>query len=169
MNNLNGNRVIDERQERKIGKAAIISSLVTYFYLLVEITYKYIKTKDISSLDWEIILLILNSVIFYLVTRDQKEMNLPKSILGKKLPTSQSKEARKKRFISYIYQSILFSVSIGVITFIFSVMKVDSISYFNILLEILGLFLISLIIEYIIGERRCKKYVKWEKSLDEDK
>ena len=88
-------------------------------------------------------------------------MNLPKSVLGKKLPTEQTKQARKKRLISYICESILFAT----ISFIFDYIFDSEVPAYP-FIELISLFIISLFIDYIIGEKRCKSYTEWEIYLD---
>ena len=58
-NNNENYPMIDERQRRSIGDVSTIIVIVTILYLLVEITYKYVTTKDILTTSWEIILLLL--------------------------------------------------------------------------------------------------------------
>ena len=48
-NNNENYPMIDERQRRSIGDVSTIIVIVTILYLLVEITYKYVTTKDILT------------------------------------------------------------------------------------------------------------------------
>jgi hypothetical protein len=163
-----GNKILDERQERSIGNAGGIISLITFFYLLIEITYKYVSTKDILSCNWEIVLLIIILFIFTVATRKQKELNLPKSIFGRTLPTEKTKAARKNRVISYSLSSLFFAVSIIVLTVVFSLLGVEEVySILFLSLEFVGLFIISFILDYVLGEHRCKKYNHWLETIDE--
>lgn len=159
--NINIKRPFDEMQEKALGKAGIICSIVTILYLVIEATYKYNLTKDILDCTWEIILILIICIIYRLCTIDPKEMNLPKSVLGKKLPTEQTKQARKKRLISYICESILFAT----ISFIFDYIFDSEVPAYP-FIELISLFIISLFIDYIIGEKRCKSYTEWEIYLD---
>ncbi|MGF3113624.1 hypothetical protein [Facklamia sp. P9177] len=83
--------IIDERQRKYIGELSSIIVVVTIFYLLVEITYKYVRTKDISATNWEIILLLLIGIIYLIGLRSDKELFLPTSFSGKKLTIGKSK------------------------------------------------------------------------------
>lgn len=162
-NKIKRKSVFDEMEQKTLGKAGVICSTIIIFYLLIESTYKYINTKDISNCSHELILLSIICCIFYLFISKQKEMNLPKSFLGKTLITEQTKDAYKRRVTSYIYDSISFTIGLSVITYM-----VDSIKPSIALLETIGLFIISLLFSYIIGEKKCKRYEKWQKSLDEE-
>lgn len=167
-NNASGNKILDERQERTIGNAGVITYLITVLYLLIEITYKYVSTKDILNCNWEIVLLIIISAVFAFAIRKQKELNLPKSILGKILPTENTKEAYKRRLLSYFLNSLCFAIGITVLTVIFSLLGVDEVYSILLLgLEFAGLFIVSFVLDYVWGEHRCKKYNQWLETIDE--
>lgn len=162
MRNHNNKKAFDEMQEKSLGEAGVICTSVAIMYLTIEATYKYVTTRDISNSSWEIILILIICAVFSLVIRGQKEMNLPKSTLGKVLPTEQMGYARNQRIISYVCDSVLFSIALTAITY-----AIDSGSLFKLLIEAVLLFIISLTLNYAIGERKCRKYEEWEKSLDE--
>lgn len=156
-----GYRASDEMQEKVLGRACIVCTIVTVIYLLIEATYKCIMTKDILNSTWEIALVIIIFIILKLGTKNQKEMNLPKSILGNTLPTEKTISARIKRMIAYVFDSILFAA----ISVFFSYI-LDSTNTNYLIFEAISSFMISLVIDYKIGEKRCKKYEEWEESLD---
>lgn len=152
-------KVLDERQTQAIGNAESLITLITFIYLLIEITYKYVSTKNILNCSWEIVLLIIIGIVFVVATRKQKELNLPKSIFGKTLPTEKSKSAHKKRLISYMVTSMFFACAFTVLTVIFSLLGVDEVySIYLIGLQFVGLFIIFFILDYILGEHQCIKY-----------
>lgn len=166
MNNKDG--MLDEMQQKVVGDAGVICTVVTFIYLLVECVYKYVKTKDIFSCTWELGLLILISLILYVFVSRIKEMSIPKTVLGRKLPTDKSKESKKKRIISYLVEAATFSIALAIITFVFSKMGVEVVSNMNILIETLGLFVVAMVINFIVGEYSCNKYEIWKKSLDDE-
>lgn len=165
----NKNNVFDEMQQKVIGDAGVVCTVITFIYLLVECVYKYVKTKDIFSCTWELGLLILISLIFYLFVSRIKEMNIPKTFIGRKeLPTDNSKESKKKRVISYLAEALAFSVALSVITFGFSKMGIDIVNNTEILIDAVGLFAVAMVINFIVGEYSCNKYEIWKKSLDDE-
>lgn len=167
-NNAFGNKILDERQKEAIGNAGVITTLITIFYLLIEITYKYVSTKDILSCNWEIVLLIIISAVFAVAIRKQKELNLPKSIFGRTLPTEKTKAAYKRRLLSYFLNSLCFAVGITVFTVIFSRLGVDEVySIYFLGLEFAGVFIGSFVLDYVWGEHQCKKYNQWLETIDE--
>ena len=165
---MNKNGVFDEMQQKVVGDAGVVCTVVTFIYLLVECVYKYIKTKDIFSCTWELGLLILISVIFYLFVGRIMEMIVPKPVFGRALPTDKSKESKRKRMVSYVVEALVFSIALSVISFGFSKMGVDAMGYTEILVEAVGLFVVAGLINFIAGEYSCNKYEKWIKSLDEE-
>lgn len=168
MNGNKNNSMLDEMQQKVVGDAGVICTVVTFVYLLVECVYKYIKTKDILSCSWELGLLLIISVIFYLFIGRIREMSVPKTVFGRTLPTDKSKESRVKRIKSYLLEALLFLVALSVITLVFSKMGVDIVSGKEILIEGVGLFVIATIINFFFGEYSCNKYEKWIKSLDDE-
>jgi hypothetical protein len=166
--NARRNEILDERQTQSIGNAGGIITLITVFYLLIEITYKYVSTKDILSCSWEIILLIIISVVFIVANRKEKELNLPKSIFGRILPTEKTKAAHKTRVISYFFKSLSLAVSLIFFTVIFSLLGVEEVYPIPLLvLQFAGIFIIFFVLDYIWGEHLCKKYNQWLKNIDE--
>ena len=165
---MNKDGMLDEMQQKVVGDAGVVCTVVTFIYLLVECVYKYIKTKDIFSCTWELGLLILISVIFYLFVGRIKEMNVPKTVFGRALPTDKSKESKRKRMVSYVVEALVFSIALSVISFGFSKMGVDAMGYTEILIEAVGLFIVAGLINFVVGEYYCNKYEKWIKSLDEE-
>lgn len=159
---LSRNLTFDEMQEKAIGRAGIICTVITVIYLLAISIYKYIMTKDILKCSEELGLLMIICVVFYLCIGNQKEMNLPKTITGITLPTDENKVSIRKRFFAYLIDSLMFSVALIIITYVFE--RTTK----HLLLEGISLFLVSLILDYIIGEIRCKKYRQWEKELDNE-
>lgn len=161
--NIIKNKAIDEMQERLMGRAGIICVEITILYLIIECIYKYITTKDILNCTWEIGLILIIAVVFRVITRNDKEMNLPKSILGKRLPTEQTKGAKMKRVFAYLCDSMIFTTVQVIFTYI-----LDSESPTYILIEAIMIFTISFVIDYKMGEKRCRSYEEWESSLDEE-
>lgn len=166
-NHNNNYPIIDERQKKVVGDISSFILLITIIYLLVEIAYKYTTTKDILTTSWEIVLIILISIIYTVGMSLKKEIDLPKSFLGKKLPTGNSKKIKRIRIKSYLLKSIFFSTAITAITLFFTFTGVEKklrvIEYIS---EFLGLILIYFLLSYIISEYNIKKYNKYMKSLD---
>lgn len=159
--------MIDERQRRSIGDVSTIIVIVTILYLLVEITYKYVTTKDILTTSWEIILLLLIGFIYLIGIRSNKEMNLPTSFLGKQLPTDQSNEAKVRRIKAYFIESLASSTAITGLTLFFTFIEVEvKLSVIEYISSFLGLMTVYFVLSYLWGEYNIKKYNQYMKSLD---
>lgn len=159
---------MDERQHEIVGTASTIATLVTFFYLLAEITYKFITTKNILNCGWEIVLIMIISVIFFIVMRLKKEMDIPKTFFGKILTTELTKEARKIRIKTYLLNSLFFALSVTVISLVFTLIteSVESLSTLAAAGEFFGLFVISAILSYFWYEYQVKAYNKYIDNLE---
>lgn len=160
--------MIDERQERTVGSVSSFIVIITFIYLITEITYKYISTKDILTASWEIVLILLIGTIYTIGMRLEKEINLPTNFLGKKLPIDNSKKSKKSRIKAYLLKSLAFSTAITAITLFFTYFieveeRLGAIEYVG---EFLGLIAVSFVLSYIFGEYNIKKYHKYMESLD---
>ncbi|WP_062532982.1 hypothetical protein [Jeotgalibaca dankookensis] len=167
--NNNGNYpMIDERQRRSIGDVSTIIVVLTIFYLLVEITYKYVTTKDILTTSWEIILLLLIGFIYLIGIKTNKEMNLPTSFLGKQLPTDQSSKAKIRRIKAYVIESLASSAAITGLTLFFTFIEVEvKLSLIEYIVSFFGLMAIYFVLSYLLGEYNIKKYNKYMENLDD--
>lgn len=160
--------IIDERQQKSVGNISTLIVILAIIYLLVEITYKYITTKDILTTSWEIVLLMLMSIVFSIGMKLNKEINLPTSFLGRTLPTDTSKESKQNRMKSYLLKAFAFSTALTLITlfFTFFIVVEEKLSAIQYIGEFFGLFIVYIIFSYISGEYNIKKYNKYMKSLD---
>lgn len=160
--------IIDERQQKSIGVISNFVVIFTMIYLLIEITYKYITTKDIATSTWEIVLLILMSVVFSIGMKLNKEINLPTSLLGRILPSDHSKEAKQSRVKTYLLKSVAFGTALTAITIFFTFFieieqQLETIEYVG---EFFGLVIIYFVFSYIFGEYNIKKYNRYMENLD---
>lgn len=165
--NMNNKSPMDEREQKVIGDVSTTIVLITIMYLLVEIIYKYVTTRDILTTSWEIGLILTIGITFVVGMSLKREINLPKNFLGVKLPTSNSKGDKKTRLKSYFLGSLAFSIAITVITLFFTFIGVDerlkTIIYIG---EFVGLIVMLFALNYIIGEYKIRKYNKYMKTLD---
>lgn len=173
---------MDERQHELGFKACGAAILVTYIYLLIEIFYKLFSTKNIENCTWEIVLIILISATILFVGRKDEAILLPKKISGKELPLDLTRACKRKRIKNYFIDSIIFSVTMMLISLAaMFIGKIPLDSYFmfsgiskglnitlNCFVEFVFLFIISLIIDYSLGEYQVHKYNKKLKDLEGD-
>lgn len=173
---------MDERQ-RKLGlKACGAAILLTYIYLLIEIFYRLFSTKNIENCTWEIGLIILISGTILFVGRKDEAILLPKKISGKELPVDLTRACKRERIKNYFLDSIIFSGSMIFISLVLIfVWKIPLDSYLmlsgiskelnitlNCFVEFVFLFIISLIIDYSLGEYQIHKYNKKIMDLEGD-
>lgn len=174
---------MDERQHELGLKTCATAILVTYIYLLIEIFYKLFSTKNIENCTWEIGLIILISATIIFVGRKDEAILLPKKISGKELPVDITRACKRERIKNYFLDSIIFSVAMILISLaLMFIGKIPLDSYFvisgiskalnitlNCFIEFVFLFIISLIIDYGVGEYQIRKYDKKLKDLEDDK
>lgn len=171
------NRVIvqDERTNENIGKASTIALGVAIIYSLIEAVYKYITTKDISNCSWEIGLIVVTSLVFYIASRSKYDADLPKTFMGSVLPTGLNKKDKSARIKSYCFEGVVFAVGMVVFDVVGAYfVKDDAISFqivtnnsvLNWLITFATLFLISTIFDYIAGELAVKKYNRLNEDED---
>lgn len=173
---------MDERQHKLGLNTCAAAILVTYIYLLIEIFYKLFFTKNIENCAWEIGLMILISATIIFVGRKDEAILLPKKISGKELPVDLTKDCKKERIKNYFLDSIIFSAAMILISlaamfigkipldsyFIFSGVSKKLNITLNCFIEFLVLFIISLIIDYSLGEYQVRKYNNKLKDLEGD-
>lgn len=174
---------MDERQYKLGLKTCGAAILLTYIYLLIEIFYKLFSTRNIENCAWEIGLIILISATIIFVGRKDEAILLPKKISGKELPVDLTRACKRERIKNYFLDSIIFSVAMILISLVaMFIGKIPLDSYFmlsgiskelnitlNCFVEFMFLFVISLIIDYSLGEYQIRKYNKELKDLEGDK
>jgi len=173
---------MDERQFKIASRSWAITVLITYIYLLVEITYKYSTTKDISACTWEIVLLIVMTVVMWISQRKDEAVSLPRTISGKEVSTELNSQGKHSRLKYYFIDSFVFSVSMIIISVIFYLFaniplgfyfKISEVSEgFNLfictVIEFTILFLVSFMFNYIWIEYKVKKYNKAIQKLEDE-
>jgi len=174
---------MDERQYKLGLKTCGAAILLTYIYLLIEIFYKLFSTRNIENCAWEIGLIILISATIIFVGRKDEAILLPKKIWGKELPIDLNGACKRERIKNYFLNSIIFSAAMVFTSLaLMFAWKIPLDSYFmfsgvskelnvtlNCFIEFLVLFVISLILDYSLGEYQIRKYNKKLKDLEGDK
>lgn len=167
-------RKLDEREKRLLTQSLTASAVMAYFYGLIMIILKLVKTKTMKSAYTDIGLLAIMSVIITLYHVVKKEYHLPKTFTGKILSTGNSKEDKRTRYKRYFLDAFILSIIfLGIDIFMkdpiilfSSVFQSKILSYgVNTFLRIVLLFTI----DYFWGEYNVKKYNEYYNSLiDED-
>ncbi len=169
---------MDERQNQIIGKAAGITFIITYFYVLIECIYKYLSTWNINNCSWEIGLLVLMPVSFLFFAKKDDSLLLPRTINNKEMNFEMTSAAKKSRIIEYTKEALLFSIVMLAIDALIGFLGnfqwstfidiINSGRLTNYILyaiyALLGQFIISFVIDYSWSEYKIKKY---NKMLDE--
>ncbi|MGI6607428.1 MAG: hypothetical protein ACOX1F_00400 [Erysipelotrichaceae bacterium] len=175
---------IDERQSQIIQKAGANGYMFLLVYLIAISFYKIVKGGDPI---WEV-LGIFGSIIVIIVSRRlMGDVEQPMDYMNRPLPTGSSKEDKGRRFKSYVINSILFGLTFAVMDAALLVFgDIDFMEYelvksmlpnvskgviivLSAVMVFAGGFIVSLVIEYLIGEYYdVKRYNKMIAELDEE-
>jgi hypothetical protein len=166
----------DERTVAGIGKASATTLYLTYIYLTVIMVIKILVTKRFESSISDIVLLLLITATFLISSRFNKEYSpsLPVSMNGKTLNTDLSRKGRFLRIIKYLWHSITITLSItfGQYLLIWYTENRKFYKEAGFLSEtvtwLITLFVISFLVNYIISERKIKKYVRYLEALERE-
>jgi hypothetical protein len=104
--NLNKGKGMDERQKQINNKAMSVSWLFLTACVLFQLVYKMLHD---ASWFWELIILYAAFGIVALVRRLMGDIQCPRGITNKPLPTGNTKDDKRKRHIDYLLEAILFS------------------------------------------------------------
>ena len=97
---------MDERSERFIARGMAITLGLVYLYLIVSGIWKYVSTKDITNITWEIILIVMIPVSIGWFARRDESLLIPKMVTGNTyrqiLMTSQRVEGIDITFLIHL-------------------------------------------------------------------
>lgn len=174
---------MDERSQEIISRAMGITLGLAYFGLLIYCVIKYVVTKDITSITWELMIVIIIPLSITWFARKDESLLIPKmsGTTGKELPTDQNKFTKNIRKKYYLLDSIglaTFFLILTIIDAIFIQKTWEHILFFshlsqtvNIIITLAIEFVISVIIFYIISyiweEWKTRKYHKKLAELED--
>lgn len=175
---------MDERSQKIIAGGMGITLALLYFGLFVFSIWKYVTTADITSITWELILIVMIPASILWFSRKDESLLIPKmsGTTGQELPIENDFETKKKRKKSYIWDSIGLATVFLVLDIVDSLFIQKEWSYFNFLPQLSGTlniatflfleFILSVLVFYAIsfiwGEWQIKKYNRKLEELEED-
>lgn len=95
---------MDERQELKAGRAAMITLGVLTMGALGVLAWEYLTTKDVTNTA-AVVVLLGGGGLFALLQR-MTGAEAPRSLLGLELPTEDTPQARSRRTRAYLVDSV---------------------------------------------------------------
>lgn len=180
----NNNPVIDERQKLINTRAMANSGIFLALCLGAAMLYKVFTTDDPG---WEFWALIGASFVSILSRRILGDIDEPKNISGKPLPTGSTKQERLTRRKDYALRSVIFAAACAVMDILLVAFgKTDNADYelaeylfptlskgmtvaLSAVIAFGSMFLISFLFDYLIGEFfKVKRYNQMLAALDED-
>lgn len=176
------NNVIDERQQLINLKVCSAAGIFLALCLGVSTGYKLYTTGDIG---WEFWTLLGACLVAIISRRVFGDIEQPKSIGGKLLPTGSGKADKKARKTDYTLRSLEFAVVCTVMDVLLVTTGKDEVTDYKIaetlfpaldktatiiltaVISFVIAFIISYIFDYIVGENfKVKKYNKMIAELD---
>lgn len=185
MNNSNKNTVfVDERQKAIRKTAGVISGAFLLVCLIISGAYNIYTTGEIG---WEFWAIIGYPIVFGISSRILGDVEPPKDMMNRPLPTGNSKADKKARIKHYWAESAIFAVTCAVMDVILIALGKEDITDFEIVKTVFnGLDLVSITVitaifafvtsaviffvcDYLINEKySIPKYNKAMEALDDD-
>lgn len=165
--------IVDERQEKIATKSLAWAGFVAYFYTIIIMLFKLIKTKDSSNIIFEVILLLIMTLTIFINNLINKDYDVPSNIKNKRLLTGNSKDDKKARLLYYMRTSIVFPLIYMVIYTSWRgkdkfPIIIESSNILTFIINYILAYIIIFIAEILWHEWNVKRYNNHIKSLEED-
>lgn len=100
----------DEREHKLVTESLAAAGAVAYFYGLIILIYKLIKTKNFSNVYVEFGLIIIMVVTMFLHRMITRNYDIPTTISGKQLSTGSTREDKRVRLSYYLKDTLRFTI-----------------------------------------------------------
>lgn len=162
----------DEREHKLFIGSLAAAGGIAYFYALILLIFKLIKTRDFSNVYVEFGLLMIMVIAMYIHRIVNRSYNIPSTIGGKQLPTGDSQEDKRTRIFYYIRDSLSFALLMTLINYKWKgpeglLFKTKN-SYLGLILDGTLTFVTWIFINYFRYERNVKKYNDYCQSLEDE-
>jgi membrane protein YdbS with pleckstrin-like domain len=176
--------VMDERQKQITTQAVTNGFIFLVVCMVIAMVFDIAKTGDVG---WELWGLIGASVVIIISRRIMGDVEQPKDIWNRPLPTGSSKQDRNARKKNYAADSAIFAlVCAGMDILLMSAGAEDTADYeltvllfpnlekwvavaVSAVIAFVSMFIISYIFDYLIGEKfTVKRYNKMIAELDSE-
>lgn len=176
------NNVPDERQKEIYRKACCAAYIFLVLCVGASLIYKVFTTESMS---WEFWALIGCCLVMLITKRILGDVEEPKDVWGKPLPTGDSKQDKRARKKNYALESMFFALGMTVADVLLVATGTNDLEELELAeylfpsldrittivitaaLAFVGAFIISFIFDYIIGEKfKVAKYNKMISELD---
>lgn len=175
------NNGMDERQQLINTRAVAAGGVFLFICVCVAMIWRIATSEELG---WEFWAVIGTSLVIFFTTRALGDVEVPKSLSDKPLPTGNSREDRTARKVDYALRSLLFAgfctvADILLLSFgeeemadyelaelLFPQLdKTMTIVVTAVISFVIG-FAISWLVEYLAGEHTVKRYNKMLAELD---
>ncbi len=174
---------MDERQKLIQTQAMAWGYVFLCLSLVVAMIVRFVRTEEAG---WEFFILIMGCIVVLLARRILGDVEQPKNLAGKPLPTGSSKKDRAARKIDYALGSCIFAgvfavmdillVSFGKTTsdleiteYLFPTLNRGLVIALSAVVSFVTMFLISFVFTYLITEHfKIKRYNKMLAELEDE-
>lgn len=174
---------MDERQKQIQTQAMAWGYVFLCLSLLIAMIVRFVRTEEAG---WEFFILNMGCIVVFLARRILGDVEQPKNLAGKPLPTGSSKKDRAARVKDYALGSCIFAgvfammdillvafsrttSDLEVTEFLFPSLDRGLVIGLSAVVAFLTMFLISFVFTYFISENfKVKRYNKMLAELDED-
>lgn len=175
---------MDERQMQINAKAVAFGGIFLAVCVAVSMIVRLVRTEELG---WEFWGLLGMSLVIVIATHVLGDVEQPKSVSGKDLPTGSTPEERKVRKKDYAIRALIFAGTFSVLDALVLAFSEHESSEFQLaqalfpglslpaavivgtVIGFVGMFLISYGFDYLVGEKfKVKKYNEMIASLDEE-
>lgn len=175
--------VLDERQKQIREKAGMITGIFVICCVIAAMVYK-ICTQD--EIGWEFWTVTGALILYGILCNVLGDIEAPKSITNALLPTGNTKKEKLIRIKDYVFRSAIFATACAVMDvilissgkedvtdyemakYLFPSLSGTEIIVITAIIAFVGMFIISFTFDYLIGERRVKKYNQMISEFEED-
>ena len=176
--------VMDERQKQITAKAVTNGFIFLIICMVIALVHDIATTGDAG---WELWSLIGASLVIIISRRILGDVEQPKNIMGKPLPTGSSKQDRTARKKDYAIQSGIFALACACMDILLMSAGAEDVTDYELttllfpslekgvavavtaVIAFVTMFIISYVCEYLIGEQyTVKRYNKMLAELDSE-
>ena len=109
---------MDERSQELIARGIAITLVLLYVALFVSAIWKYVSTKDINQITWEIIFIVMIPVSIAWFARKDESLTIPKMVTGENISTSSDELSKNNRKRYYFWESFGFALFVLILNII---------------------------------------------------
>lgn len=162
----------DEREHKLLTESVAAAGFIAYFYGIIVIIIKLVKTKDFSNVYVEFGLLMIMAITMFIHRTLTRNYDIPKTLSGKVLATGSTKEDKRSRLSYYIVDALKFSIFWTFFDYMWKgpegLLFKNLNSYLGIFIDGILTFIFIFTLNYLWYEYNVKRYNAYCESLEKE-